>query len=176
MCVPFGCAVGPQDGCRTAAKSLLIIKDKSLPTKDKLIWKWIRGAATDPLEFGDPTDGANYSLCIYSGDNANLAAELLVPFGSKWSPSSRGYKYLDKAGSADGAQKIKLRGHATSDKSKALVKGGGEDLPDLDPMSEEQMLALPVKVQLINQGNGLCLEGNYSSSKRNKVTLFKAKQ
>jgi hypothetical protein len=175
MCVPLGCAASPQSGCRTALKSQLLIKNKSSDTKDKLIWKWIKGAAT-PQEFGNPIDTANYALCIYSGASTDLAAEMRVPFGSKWSQRSKGYKYFDAGASADGIQKITLKGNATSAKAAALVKGRGIELPDVTPVSAEQMLNLPVKVQLINQSNGICFEGNYGSAKRNTAASFKAKQ
>ena len=62
------CASTPAIGCRTAAKSILVVKDNATDTKDKLIWKWIKGASTTQAEFGDPTvpvTGANIALCVY---------------------------------------------------------------------------------------------------------------
>jgi hypothetical protein len=175
MCVPLGCAASPQSECRTALKSQLLIKDKSRDAKDKLIWKWLKGTAT-PQDFADPTATANYSLCIYSGATADLAAEILVPFGAKWSQRSKGYKYFDAGASADGIQKIMLKGNATSAKAAVLAKGRGSELPDVTPVSAEQMLDLPVKVQLINQSDGTCFEGHYESARRNTAAVFKAKQ
>jgi hypothetical protein len=46
------CPATPQV-CRAAGKSLLIIKNKSFNDKDKLIWKWLKGAATTTAEFAN---------------------------------------------------------------------------------------------------------------------------
>src|SRR5262249_34012364 len=151
----------PEGGCRAAAKSLLLLKNKSDDNKDKLVWKWIKGEPTTQTEFGDPTVSANYSLCIYAGTAETLVGTIDVPPGSKWSTVSfKGYKYTDPAGTADGARTIKLKG-STDNKSKALVKGGGAALPD--PMDSNQ-LVLPVRVQLVNHSSMVCFESTFSSA------------
>jgi hypothetical protein len=53
--------------CRTAAKNKVLIKNKADNGKDKLIWKWTKGALTTQAEFGDPTTTADYALCFYDG-------------------------------------------------------------------------------------------------------------
>ena len=97
-----------------------------------------------------------------------------MPSGANWSTiGTRGYKYLDLAGTANGAKKIIVKG-STSNKSKALLKGGGANLPD--PLDSVMMLDLPVQVQLVNHGSGVCFESIFNTPKKNTSTLFKAKQ
>ncbi|MGH7786892.1 MAG: hypothetical protein ACRERC_08500, partial [Candidatus Binatia bacterium] len=161
QCLASGCPPAPEPGCRTAQKSLLLIKNKTDDSKDKLIWKWIKGASTSQLDFANPTSTASYALCIYSGTTSALTASVEVPPSpSKWSTvSTKGYKYFDTAATEDGAQKITLKGSSTG-KSKALVKGRGANLPD--PINATG-LTMPVKVQLINHDTAICFEGNYTT-------------
>jgi hypothetical protein len=173
QCRTTNCALSPLAGCRTAEKSLLLIKNKSDNTKDKLIWKWIKGAATLQAHFADPTTTADYALCIYAGTAQALAATVDVPpSAAKWSAVGvSGYKYFDAAGTENGIQKIKLKG-STQNKSKALLKGRGALLPD--PL-DNPPFDLPVTVQLLNASNGICFEATYSAAKTS-ATQFKAKQ
>ena len=64
---------------------------------------------------------------------ARLLANYNVPGDAlKWSAiGTKGYKYTDPAGSADGITKVILKGSA-QDKTKCLVKGKGIGLDDFD--------------------------------------------
>ena len=165
------CPPTPQLTCRAADRSALQIKNQSDDSKDRLTWKWTKGAATTTAEFGDPTTTATYALCLYSGGVA--AAEIQVaPGATKWAPlGTKGYKFSDIAAAEDGAQKISLRGGA-SGKSKALLKGRGLNLPD--PINTTP-LTLPVTVQLVNDGNGLCWQSVFATASKNTISQFKAK-
>jgi len=178
ICLSGGCPSGPL-ACRSATKSIFLVKNKTPDSKDKLIWKWIKGESTDQTEFGDPTTSADYSLCVYAGTTASLVAELdVMPDGTLWKPiGTKGYKFKDNTLTEYGVQKVILKG-SDQNKSKALVKGKGDNLPDLPPASDPMLaLDLPVKVQLINQSNGICFEGVYDTPdiKKNEPALFKAK-
>jgi len=172
-CVFDGSPVG---GCRTSAKSILILKDKTPDDKDKLVYKWIKGASTDQAEFGVPTGTTDYALCIYTGTGPALIANYAIPASAtKWAPiSDKGYKYKDKTGAASGITKIILKG-STSNKSKCLVKGKGTGLDDPDLTQ----LVDPVLVQLVNNAaGGACFESTFNASdfiKFNNQALFKAK-
>ncbi len=168
-----GCLPTPRT-CRTAAKSILLVKDRADDnTKDKLIWKWIKGEATSQTEFGDPTATADYALCLYAGMPAGLVGQALIPASAtNWLPlASKGYKYRDPNGTPSGVLKAILKG-STQNKSKALVKGKGDNLPDL-PLP----LDGPVTVQLVNGDSGLCFGAEYSGAQllRNQTGLLKAK-
>lgn len=163
--------VAPQGGCRTAGKSMLLLKNKSDDAKDKLVWKWLKGAATTLGELGMPTGTTNYTLCLYSGTSS---AAVAIPAGASWQAlGTKGFKYKDSTGTPDGAQKATLKSGAAA-KAKALVKGKGANLPDL---LGAPALALPVTAQLVNDTNNVCFEGVFDSGDvlKNDPALFKAK-
>jgi cysteine-rich repeat protein len=174
-CDGAGSCVGggtPRTNCRGSLKSLLLIKNSaSDDNKDKLVFKWIKGEATTLEDFGVPTGTTTYALCLYAGTTAVSA--VVPPSLSFWSPTgTKGFKYKDKTGSADGIQKILLKS-GVADKAKTLVKGKGTDLPDL-PDGE---LDLPVIAQLVSDANAVCYEGVFDMNAviKNQPELFKAK-
>ena len=160
--------------CRSALKSLLLLKNSSDDEKDKLVWKWLKGAATTLEELGVPTATTAYALCIYSGTSAAAIAEAdIPPSATLWQPSgSTGFKYKDPARTQDGIQKALLKAGAAG-KAKALVKGKGTGLPD-PPAGP---LTLPITAQLVNSGNIVCFEGVYDTADviKNEADQFKAK-
>ena len=168
------CGVGaPRSSCRTALKSLLAIKNNADDTKDKLIWKWLKGEATTQGDFGMPTGTTAYTLCLYAGTTSAALGSADIPPGANWAPiSDKGYKFKDKTGTPEGIQKVVLKGGAAG-KAKALVKGKGANLPDV----LTGVLPLPVTAQLVNDANAVCFEGQYDSAdvKKNDGTQFKAK-
>lgn len=172
FCHPVnGCVTdaSPVAGCRTSLKSILIVKNKSPDTKDKLVWKWLKGAETSLEDLGLPTGTTNYTLCLYAG---TISASVAIPAGSSWKAvGTKGFKFKDTSGVPDGAQKALLKSGAAG-KAKALVKGKGVNLPDdLAPM-----LQLPVTAQLVNDTNNVCYGAEYVSAIKNDSKQFKAKQ
>jgi hypothetical protein len=141
-------------------------------TKDKMVFKWLKGAQTDVSDFGLPTGTTAYALCLYAGPlNTQLGGAEVSADALLWSVTTTGFKYKDPAGIDDGIQKVILKAGA-ADQSKALAKGKGENLPDLDPGP----VALPVTAQLVNS-DGVCFEGVFDTTDviRNEVGLFKGK-
>ena len=169
------CATAPAVGCRTSEKSILVVNDKgpSNTSKDKLVWKWIKGEATSTAEFSDPINTAAYSLCLYAGTTNALIGDATVPASSsRWNPISiKGFKYLDKTLSQAGTQRIVLKA-SVQDKAKVIFKGKGSNLPELVPPFD-----LPVTVQLINSDTGICWEGAFDSLdiKKNDPGKFKGR-
>ena len=169
------CPASPTAGCRAAGKSLLVLKDSDNDSSDKLTWKWLKGDATTLEDFGVPTGTSNYTLCIYAGTAAQTIMEVEVPADAmKWQPiSDKGWKYKDQAG----VTRMLLKSGAAG-KSKVLVKGKGEALPNLSigtlPVEPNEF---PVSVQLLRNGTALCWESTFAESgvKKNAETLFKAK-
>ena len=172
-----GCPPQPQL-CRSAGKSLLLLRNTGSETKDKLIWKWIKGAATTLSEIGDPTASTDFALCFYAGTPPFLIAggEVALPAdATRWTPQRTiGFKYKDPAASADGILKGKL---TVSDvgKSKAFLKGKGGQLPD--PVLPIADADLPLTVQLVNSTSTVCWESRFNSSNvlSNDTGFFKAR-
>lgn len=172
-----GCPPVAQSGCLTAAKSLLLIKDKADDTKDKLIWKWIKGGATALPDFGAPNAGSDYALCVYAGPGEALIAggEAVLPAGAGWTAAGgKGWKYDAASGLPNGIAKAVLKS-GDAGKSKALVKGKGGDLPD--PTLPIAGGDFPLLVQLLNDETPLCLESSFASGsvKKNADDQLKLK-
>lgn len=161
----------PRNGCRTSQKSVLVYKDNADNTKDKLIWKWIKGQPTSFAELGLPTGTTAYTLCLYAGTTA--LGEATVPGdATKWKVigANKGYKYKDKTAAEDGIKVVVLKASLLN-KSKAIVKGKGDALPDLPSMP----FTLPVTAQLVNSDNNVCLTSVFNAAKKNADGKFKAK-
>lgn len=133
--------VAPLSGCGVAEKELFKIRAKEDPTKNRVLWKWLRGT-TDIAQFGDPTLDTSYVLCVYV-DGAPIM-EAAIESGDNWSSKRRGYKYKNKEGNSDGIF-IGLLKEGVG-KAKILVKGRGKNLAmptlPLNPSSD-------VTVQLV---------------------------
>lgn len=170
----FTAAPRPALSCRTAAKSTLLIKSNVTTSKDKLVWKWLKGQATTFADFGVfgvPSGTAAYTLCVYSNTGAVLG--VTIPTNSpNWTVigANKGYKYKDLSGVPDGVQKALLKAGATG-KAKAQVKGKGSNLPTVTLGS----LPLPVTAQLVNSENNICYTTSFAAAKKNTTAQFKAK-
>jgi cysteine-rich repeat protein len=170
-----GCAFtsAPRLGCRTAGKALLLLKSNVTTSKDKLVWKWLKGQATTFSDFGNlgtPTGTTAYTLCVYSGTSEALA--VTIPDSStKWHilGANKGYKYKDPSGAADGIQKALLKAGAAG-KAKAQLKGKGTNLPGVT-----LPFTAPVTAQLVNSENSICYTTGFATFKKNTSSQFKAK-
>ena len=143
-------------------------------SKDKLVWKWLKGQATTFADFGTfgvPSGTASYSLCVY--DNAGAVLGVTVPTNSPdWTVlgANKGHKYKDPSEAADGIQKVLLKAGAGG-KAKAQLKGKGSNLPTVTLGS----LPFPVTAQLVNTENSICYTTSFSTAKKNTAAQFKAK-
>jgi len=179
----LGCVVAFKDACFQPAepfKALLLLKDKGDDSKDKLIWKWIKGEKTDFVDFGNPLTTDDYTLCIYEtvGGQPSVLLSATAPAGDQcagldcWKAlSSTGFKYKDKELTPEGLDTIILKSGGNG-KAKIIVKGKGANLGLPTPLDVE----LPVTVQL-QSGNGECWQADYFSVgvKKNEPDFFKAK-
>ena len=175
-CVPStGCAFNsaPRGGCRTAGKAILLLKSNVTTSKDKLVWKWLKGQQTQFSDFGNlgtPSGTTAYTLCVYSG-TAEALAVTIPDSSTKWHVigASKGYKYKDPSRTADGIQTALLKAGANG-KAKAQLKGKGSNLPGVT-----LPLTLPVTAQLVNSQNNICYTTVFNSFKKNVPAQFKAK-
>ena len=179
QCVAGACVTdaAPLTSCgesTVAGKGLLLLKDGTPSSKDKLIWKWLKGEATQAsLDFGDPTAATDYLLCIYdkpSGmDRAILSDD--IPAGSGWQSFGAGFKFKDKSKSPSPAGiAVVLLKEGEAGKAKIIVKGRGANLgmPDLTDLHP------PLTVQL-SQG-ATCWQATFGSNVlKSDARQFKAK-
>lgn len=173
-----GCGVAPRVGCRTAENSSLHYRDDADDDRDRLTYKWSKGAATTQAEFGDPLTSTQYALCIYARSTEDLYAESNVPAGaSNWSAvSDKGFKYRDSLVLADGTKQVQLKGHQTQAKSKLQWKGSGGGLPDLPVQLPLPGGAFPLLIQVSGSDTSVCFEtrfeiGDVSSNKEGSLKV-----
>jgi hypothetical protein len=171
----------PLSGCKqptVANKALLLIKNQG-GAGDKLVWKWVKGDATAPIDFGDPINATGYTLCLYDtiGGTPTLALTASVPAGGScdgkpcWSVIDSGFKYKDPSAANAGIKNVLLKSGAAG-KAKIVVKGkdANLDTPSL-PLAQDAQIV----VQLKNQA-GVCWEARYSPpATKNEAGQFKDK-
>ena len=155
---------------------MLTVKDAADDDRDKLVWRWHRGAATAAAELGDPRISTGYMLCLYRAGGAALIGSVAIPADAgKWSArGSEAFVYRDPA-QAGAVRKAMVKA-GSAGAPKALVVGKGAPLPDLAlPLSPA---SFPVVVQLATSDTGACWEGRYRSPADvivNQDGSFKAK-
>jgi hypothetical protein len=166
------CDKGRQVDCRSASRSLLI-KNVSNDARDRLTWRWQKGAATTLADFGAPTGTTAYALCLYAGTStAAIAAADIAPSAKLWSAKgTRGFRYRDPSGSSDGIRKVILEA-GVAGKAKVVVRGEGANLPAV-PAGP---LPLAVTAQLVNNATDVCFEDVYDDAvvKENDAERFTA--
>lgn len=163
---PAGCTLAPTSPCRApviSAKAKLDIKDNALDdTKDRLKWKWVKGAETQLEEFGDPTTTDGYFLCVY--DNGTRLSTMALPAGGVcktkpcWKAKSTGFSYKDPELTPNGVLSATLKAGA-EEKASVKVSAKGSNLPTPDPSA----FTGPVVVQLQRADHMLCFEATYSA-------------
>jgi hypothetical protein len=176
-CLSGSCTSGaaPATACTdpfTPGLSFLYLKDH--PTddgRDKLVWRWRQGSATDIADFGNPLVDTDYALCVYdaNGGTPELTIRRIISGGSNWIALANGYRYKDRKRARDGIGRIRLAA-GLDGTAYIRVKGKGPNL---------EMIGLPllqqgtVRVQLLND-LGKCWEAEYSTSVVNDDERFKA--
>jgi hypothetical protein len=159
------CNPAPLSGCRRSdvpAKDTFAVVDNADDARDTLTWNWAPDAVTTKADFGDPTRSDGYALCVYEGA-AQLVMEADAPAGGTcgtrpcWSESSGGFRYLDKARTPSGIDRVILRSGETPGRARITVRGKG-------PLLATPALPLtpPVTVQLTN-ARGTCWEARYDA-------------
>lgn len=168
------CPSTPQMTCRDPGKSLLLLKAFTDASKNKLVYKWLKGEQTDFTAYGDPFNGTTaYALCLYaegmSGQELRLDANAPAPAFCNTSNfecwqllgefvDPKGVLYRDSARSPDGILKVLLKPGATG-AAKVLVIARGALLPPPPALP----LGLPLTVQVMHS-DGECWSSTFTSS------------
>ena len=175
-------SIGCVDGW---GKGMLLVKE-TVPGKEKLIAKFIKGPEIPAPAFGDPSGigGTAYAACIYD-DQGVLVAGLEIdragqPCGSKpcWRDMGpRGFLYKDSGASADGVSQVRLL--AGSDgRTMIMLKAANN--------SKKSQLGLPTgialglsnstspTIQLVGSDAQACFSLTLGNVKKQKVDMFKA--
>jgi hypothetical protein len=170
------CPALPQAGCLDAGRSVLQLGQSGGGT---LLWKWKGGPAFDEGDLGNPASGLTaFAFCVYRDDG--MTTDLLVdaPIDAagtcggrpcwKSSRTQKTFTYKDKAGTASGLTKMRLRS-GPAGHGKISVKGGGPSLGLSLPVGSFSS----VTAQMRN-GNGECWQAEYDAARVNSARLFTA--
>jgi len=179
--LPAGsCALGPFPGCFASAKANFDVKNASDDARDRLTWKWTKGDATSQVDFGDPTAGTDYRLCVYdsSGSVSSVEASVDIAPGTAWKDKDpNGYTYRDNSLVSDGVRSVRLK-TGIDTKSKITFKAQGANIPMPTPFDEFLYFRQDpdVTVQLVNsEGNCWTSEFTAANTSKNDGDRFKAK-
>ena len=158
------------------------MRDSSVDSGDSMLWRWTRGNAS-LNDFGDPTLSTDYAVCIYDriGGVPALVQVATAPAGgicagvNCWKRLSRGFRYKNVLGNADGVTQLLLK-QGLTDNAKFLLKGKGLNLALPAPFSSEKLLAQDpsVTVQLVNTA-GFCWESTLAAPASNRSNFFRDK-
>lgn len=163
------CNAMPDTGCRKPTqpgKASVLLKDRSPDNRDLVGWKWSRGAATLKSDFGDPLTTTDYALCVYdlAAGTPTLKLSAQIPAGGTcgarpcWQDAKRGFRYVDKAGSADGIVALSLKeGFEGTAQVAAIGLGLGVDMPTL-PLQQDPGVIVQLRNDL-----GLCWDAEFSA-------------
>jgi hypothetical protein len=166
----LGCTAAPAAGCKAGGRARLVVRNHDDGVRDRLVWRWTRGASTSPEELGDPTTTHDVDVCVYDTTSPTaLLAFARAPAGGVcaggspcWTavgnpPGRKGYRYRDTERTPNGLEALVLRPGAAGS-PRVLVKGRGQRLaPPALP------LPLPVLVQ-VQDASGACWEATHSAA------------
>lgn len=147
------------------------MRDDADDTKDRVQWKWSKGAATTKVELGDPLTDERYDLCIYAGGTLRSSTRVLAGGicgdGPCWKESAKGYKYKSKVPGPEGVSALAVTSGEPG-KARLLLKGAGTNLEMPGNLSGV------VTVQL-KASSGFCWQASYSEPfKKNDGVSFVA--
>ena len=179
---PSVCA--PPNGCKVPFKSVLVINHQtSNPSKNKVVWKWLKGTSTF-TDFGDPLASDDYSMCVWE-DGVLVSRSHVTPggmCGSKpcWKEtgsvlSPTGFKFKNKSTNGDGVLQTNLKVGFGS--AKILWKGRGANLMLPGAANGFQYFdGTSVVVQATRDDGGVCWRSEFSPAdfKKNESSKFKA--
>jgi hypothetical protein len=175
--VPVGlCDAAPRSACRQTTMpgaSVLQVKNRTPDSLDRLTWKWTRGQATVPTDFGTPETDTAYDFCIYAG--GKLVSRSTAPAGGLcrgracWRQTATGWAFTKNDAEPRTLQKLVLRAGGDG-RAKVLVKGKGAllALPTLP------LQGMPIRTQVVN-ADGQCWEATFTTTLRNDSDRLKAK-
>ncbi len=162
------CPALPAENCREpleARKSLLKLSARD-DGRDKLVWKWTRGAETTLADIGNPATDDDYALCLYDSlaGSGRLLLQHAMPAAAEcgsdrpcWKQSSKGTAWRDARLMQGPIKKMAIRAGAGGKPRITLAaQGPALALPEL-PLSVDPW----IRLQLHNTANGRCWEGRY---------------
>lgn len=175
----LGCTLPSAPGCTAAlpGTSAVTVKNNAKDPRDVLRWTWKGSGPLSPSDVGRPLSGTSYTICLI--DFRDSAPTLLLSSSTPadglcdgtpcWTLGRRGFRYADRARTADGLARILLHPTLTR-KGRIALKGRGGDL-DLPTFP----LVPPVIVRLLRSDGPQCWEATFPRPTDNDDAVFSAR-
>jgi cysteine-rich repeat protein len=173
---PFGCVPPPSTYCDSfppRSAKLDLVKHPSDPAKDSLSWSWSAGAPVALLDFGNPAEVTDLTLCVFDEDG--LVVSTTAPAAGTcgrapcWKATPKGFSYSDREATPEGLRKLSLRpGAAGKARIRASARGAALGLPALGLEGE-------VQVRLQRSGGPACWQAEFPEPDRNDAGRYKAR-
>jgi hypothetical protein len=177
---PFDCAAAPVVGCVVPSKGVFQVNEKAVgKEKLKVTFTKLQSALT-PSQLGNPVSGSTaYNVCVYDSADAlrgqytvDRAGDTCSTGKPCWSTvPNKGYKYADKAASADGVLKLSLSGGAAL-KGKVIVSG--KNLGAMPTGVALAMQSQPSATVQVVSSDAVCIGLTLSNVKKADGFLFSA--
>lgn len=164
---PAACAPAPLIPCTNAVAGRSKIKIASRAGVSSLGWKWVGAAAGSLADFGDPTAGGSWTLCLYA--NGALASAAVLPSSSScgsatcWKASATTLRYSNSKSAPWGISRASIR---VGDVPSVTLKQGGPVMPD-----PGLPLLTPVVVQMVRSDGSACWQASYSTAKSSSTSF-----
>jgi cysteine-rich repeat protein len=169
------CDPTPATSCRhvTQANKSSLVLTRHGGTRDTLVWRWNHGAATSLADFGDPTAGTRYAVCVYDG-TSSLVQHFDIPAQAEcgdptWRPAPSTWKYKASDQLPDGKLIVSLKAGDKDGRSVITVNGKGSFL-SMIPLPAP---SLPLRVQL-RRSAGPCWESTFTAAQQNTASRLRA--
>lgn len=172
---PLGCMPPTNVLCDSEparSSRVKLIDDATRPDRDRLTWSWTSGYPVAQLDFGNPSQVTDLTLCVF--DQTGLKLSATAPAAGTchgkncWSTAGGNVKYSDRDLTPDGLLKIQAK-PGDPGKAKITVKGKGENL-GLSPLG----LSGTVTVRLKRSGGPACWQAKFPTATRNEPGMYKA--
>ncbi len=169
----------PRAGCYPALTGSVKLVRGAYLTKNRLLWKWKKGAAITFAQWGDPVHQPfDYALCVYdaSAPSSRIVSRAVIPTAGVcrgkpcWSNARTDvYRYRNRDARPDGVTTVTLKAGA-ADKSSIALKAKGS-LLDVSATPLDQSPAVTVQLSI---GGGECFESVFAApATRNDAVQFK---
>ena len=168
------CSAAPRNDCAAASPRASTLKLKSATSKrdPQLAWCFKKGSAT-AADFGNPTTGGSYALCLYDATNALVGMTQVEGGGicggkPCWkAKGATGWQYANKRGTSYGVDKVKIK--TGTGNAVLCVQGKHANLPVV-PLPA----TLPLRAQFQTSA-GSCFDATYGTATRNDTAHLSAK-
>jgi hypothetical protein len=182
-CVGLGCAPGLA-ACKGPAEpgAKVWLRSPAFGGGARLDFFWKRGEATTVFDYGDPTDGTDYSVCVFHEDagllelvyRATAAAGGTCGDAPCWkSNNARGFTYKNREQTPGGIGTVKLR-TGSDGRASIRVKGDGDGLNVPPFFGGDGGLTTPVTVQ-VRTPDAACFEATFPTAYRNGSHEFRSR-